>query len=222
MPVERVEKINNDNLIAIWRLNETAEELLSLYRLSEDEQLIFDKFVNEKRKKEWLAYRTMLKVMLGKPGLVIFYDEYRKPHLKNANQQISVAHSADLAAVIISNNSPVGIDIERITPRIDKIRKKFLNPDELGYLTNNYSLEELYIYWGAKEALYKMYGRKLLDFRKNMHLDKVTPSKKGNFKGRIIHDALVIEYNMKYEIFDDYVMVYVIENDNKGLNISKN
>ena len=54
----------------------------------------------------------------------LFYTEDGKPHLKDG-QEISITHSHNFSAIIISN-TPVGIDIEKKRDKIIRIASKFV------------------------------------------------------------------------------------------------
>jgi 4'-phosphopantetheinyl transferase EntD len=59
--------------------------------------------------------------------------------------------------VITSSTHPVGIDIERLKDRIYRIKDRFLTIEEHKSLGETNRLEKLYVIWGAKESLYKIY-----------------------------------------------------------------
>jgi phosphopantetheinyl transferase (holo-ACP synthase) len=77
----------------------------------------------------------------------------------------------------------VGVDIELITPRINRVAEKFLNEGEMHFFNEDYVLfleqwgmkgrmqqEFLTLIWSAKEALFKWYGLGELDFKRHMQL----------------------------------------------------
>ena len=140
--------------IGIWELTEPASDLLNQYTLSEREKNEFSKINNEKRKKEYLAVRLLLKFMF-KDNNTILYDDKGKPFLKNKNISISISHSDDLAVVMISQKN-AGIDVEPITRSIQKIALRVLNDKELADSSGkNYNKIKQLLYWCAKEAAFK-------------------------------------------------------------------
>jgi len=62
---------------------------------------------------------------------------------------------------------PIGVDIESLRPQIEKIKSKFCRPEELDFATT--PIQTLLI-WSAKEAMYKAYGKKEIDFREQMRV----------------------------------------------------
>lgn len=122
-------------------------------------------------------------------------DNYGKPYLKNSKFHISLSHSGEYVTAIISKYK-VGIDIQEISKKVEKIKSKFLSKQELKQCDND--ILRLNRYWTAKEALYKGYGKKGLAFIENII---VTPfkKKKNYFKAKgfvKIHDK-----NIKFSLF---------------------
>jgi len=97
------------------------------------------------------------------------YTSANKPFLKGRTEHISISHSHDKLAIIIDQNQNTGIDIELIRDKVLKIQHKFLNPAELTFARDH--IERLITIWGAKEALYKVYGLKEVDFIKNLFIE---------------------------------------------------
>lgn len=211
MPVKLKERINKDTVIGLWEIEEDASMMLSKLNLSEEERFRLDAFVNEERKKHWLSYRLLLNELLKGKDVSIKYDDNGKPYVENSTCHISVAHAGKYSAAIVSQTSAVGIDIEKNTPRIEKIVSKFLSQDEIDQLDPDNRLENLYVYWGAKESLYKLFGRKRLDFRKHMSLEKTSIEMSGSFSGRIHKEDWIRDYTLNYRIIENYILVYVKE-----------
>ena len=83
----------------------------------------------------------------------------------------------------------IGIDIERVTNSVLRIKDKFLNPDE--YDANDPNLLQLlYIQWCAKEAMYKACNVLKYDYQHTytlpgFHFDGNMP---GKANGKVIMD----------------------------------
>jgi phosphopantetheinyl transferase len=86
----------------------------------------------------------------------IGYHSSGKPYLENSNAHISISHTKDYAGIIISDSFGVGLDLERIHPRIEKIAHKFVSPEEEKIIQGKNSLEKLFVIWGVKEVLFKV------------------------------------------------------------------
>lgn len=210
MPIFFKKQINNNIIIGVWKISESLEWLVSNINLDKKDSEIFNSFKTELRKKHWLTYRILLKELIdSKSDLKILYNESGKPHLKNSNNNISVSHSFEFVAAIVSRKVPAGIDVEKISPRIERIKNKFLSENELKNINENFRLEKLYIYWCAKEALYKLYGKRDLNFITNIKIAPFNFEQKGHINGELSGDSISNKYKLFYEQVNDYMLVYV-------------
>ena len=164
------------------------------------------------RKLEWLAGRWLLHWMSGRSirGACL-KDEFGKPYLEDSKLHISISHSRKMVAVMAGPKA-VGIDIQLIVPKITRLAHKFLNKKEAASISENHSLAMLHIYWGAKESLYKGYGRKKLDFKDHI---KITPftfnTEGGDLEASVEKENYKQPYWLKYQLLNNYVLVYGME-----------
>ena len=86
------------------------------------------------------------------------------------------------------------------------IKHKFLNPSDLKTVI---TLEDLCIYWGAKEALYKYYGKKEVLFIEHLFIENFDKNS-STFKGIINMPEFKKEINMNFEILEDHTLVYTM------------
>ena len=130
MPLIFEKEVNGASL-GVWHIVETEACLRKVCRAVPDDILIVDSFLNESRRKQWLACRAMLGQMLRLGSVKVCYDEHGKPSLDGFRGQISFSHTREYAAVMINVNGPAGIDIEKISPRIERVAERFLQDGEL-------------------------------------------------------------------------------------------
>lgn len=202
--------IDDDTLYAVWKISESVAELQSAILLRDSEETLYQSFVAESRKKQWLAYRILVRELLKPEEFPVEYDASGKPFLAGSDFHISVTHTDDLAAVIISRHAKVGIDIERIRPRIEKVRERFLHIEELASIEKEKELEQLTLAWSAKEALYKLYGQRNLDFRENIRVE--IPAFAGMmFKAEIRFGRKIDKYQLYSELINGYILVYLLD-----------
>ncbi|MCX6268760.1 MAG: 4'-phosphopantetheinyl transferase superfamily protein [Bacteroidetes bacterium] len=154
----------------IWHITETSAELLAQTMLNNSENAMYERFRHELRKRQWLACRLMLKHLLAPQETQITYNLHGKPFLESGSHQISISHAGDFAAVAFSETMAVGIDIEKMKERIERVKERFLQKNELESLSTDKRLEQLYILWGGKEALYKLHGKQDIDFRNDIYI----------------------------------------------------
>lgn len=223
MPIVRKIYIGNHGLLGVWKIDEPVEELLSMIRFSNGDKATFERFKNKSRQAHWLSYRLAIRQLLGDPiELEFYYDEFGKLHFKNHDYNLSVTHSGDYSAVILNSNHYVGIDIEKISDRINNVLLKFLSVEELKHVDEN-NPKLLTLLWSAKETLYKLFGTGDLVFDKNILLDPIEDlEENGSFKGRIVKENFEKEYILKYFFIDDYAIVYCVDDANVEQKIIEN
>lgn len=191
----------------IWHISETHEFFLRQLDLTVEEKNKYAT-MNPKVQLEWLAVRYLLHKLSGRQVRGNLYkDQYGKPFLEDSAFHISLSHSKNMAAVIAS---PLvcGIDIQLIVPKIERISKKFMSQTELDDIINDKILH-MHIVWGAKECLYKSYGKRKLDFKKHIFIDTFRlQGEVGSFTGRVIKDDFNQSYQLHFKRYDDYILVY--------------
>src|SRR5690606_35147540 len=126
-------------------------------------------------------------------------DEHGKPYLLNFPHHISLSHSYDYAAVMVSEDRLVGIDIEIIKDKIERVAKKFLSPEELDFIDPQHAIEHLYICWCAKESVYKLYGKNNVSFLNNIRLTPFHWAESGTFKASLNLKDEHREYDVQFE-----------------------
>jgi phosphopantetheinyl transferase len=189
--------------LGLWYITENKEELLII---TKEQQLDLSKLPevkNESRIKQWLATRLLLNSFFT--DTEISYDELGKPFLSNG-WNISISHSGDYVTILLNEKEHCGIDIEKIISKTERIKHKFLNKTDLKNITTE---QELTIYWSAKEALYKYYGKKEVLFIENLFIEDFSETK-NTFTGIINMPDLKTNLTMSWEKIEDYVLVYTL------------
>jgi 4'-phosphopantetheinyl transferase len=158
-----------------------------------------------KRELEKAGTRHLLEQMFKGEPCELFYDVYNKPHLKGRNERISISHSHEMLAIFCDEKAETGVDIELLRDKVLGIRHKFLNPLEYEFAGSD--IVRLITIWAAKEAMYKAYGRKQLDFKTQLEVFSFSGSEiKGYLRA---HDEKK-GFLMKAEKIDDYILVYIL------------
>lgn len=212
MPLFFNHKINESTFLGVWKIEETSESLRQQLYLDDNDRKYFESFGNELRKKHWLSYRLILQHLVKTDTIKIIYDAYGKPGLSNFEGHFSVSHSGDFAAVIVSSVIPVGIDIERIRERIERVSERFLSLNEREQIGENHRLEKLHICWGAKESLYKLYGKPEVDFQTDIRIkpfDYLCIGE-GTCQAKMNTPEGIGFYNIFYRKLEDYMLVFAI------------
>ena len=131
-----------------------------------------------------------------------------KPYLAGRSEKISLSHSGNYAAVIISKNTETGVDIELISERIFRIAHKFVNESEREMLLSDKDMETLYVIWSSKEVLFKYHGFGALDFRKHLRLTDLD-RENGTLNGVIHKEDFKEEVPLRFKILGAYICTWV-------------
>ncbi len=197
-------------------MSESLDELLRMKQFSKENLTALDSYKYDHRKKEWLVSRILAEHIIGEKNIRIVYDEYNKPSLHGSNLHISLSHSHDLLGFIV-DEAATGIDIEIIKPKIFNIKHKFMSKMELLSLQEENNAEQLTVYWCAKESLYKLYGKKELEFKENLPIEPFKYEEKGIIKGWIKNSVMNTCFNLPYEQLnlgkERYMLTYIIAKD---------
>ena len=199
--------VNNNCRLGIWEIEETYNDLFSKLELNREEINTLDNFKNNRRKLEWLSIRVLLNTLTNKNNNIV-YNGNRKPFLADKSYHISISHSNHYAAVIISAHSNVGIDIEKIQPKITHIAEKFINKTESQHIDPKNKIYHLYIYWCAKEALYKMFDKKNISFKNNIFIEPFIPKDEGTITGKVKTPEVNEKIRLNYFHINNYSIVW--------------
>ena len=150
-----------------WKVEKNETSLLEHLSLSTAD----DHLLKQKKKAEdrysFLAVRALLQAV-GCTAAVV-YDAQGAPTLSNG-QQLSISHTHDYVAVVLSNQVPVGIDVEAYRPKIARIAPRFMHTSEAFANT----LPLMTQLWTAKEAVYKALRQPGIHFAEHIHIEQFT------------------------------------------------
>lgn len=204
MPIVE-QTITPDRAWGLWKIEET-EAWLKDGKLGSP---IPEGITHPLKRLEFFAGRKLVLELSGALGLEFFgitKDEHGKPSLRNHPHEISLSHSYPYVTALIDKHKPVGIDLEQIKPKLLKIAARILHPDEFRDAGDN--PVKHCIYWCAKEALLKVYGKKNLTFAENLLIGAFSLENSGLLTGRIIVGHTETEVVLQYRVMDDFVLVY--------------
>ena len=184
----------------LWKLSETEIELNSNIDLSLSSISKLDLIKSSTQRKQFLGVQNLLKLHnINNDSL--FYDKNGKPHLSN-NKFISISHSFEYCGVIVSDVK-VGLDIEKIRSKILNISKKFISESDWNLIKLS-SVENVTKVWTIKEAVFKAFGHKAIDFKKNIIITSI--NKKFNKASVSISNNQITEnYNIEIYNFSQYL-----------------
>lgn len=204
MPLEKLES-STERAWGLWHIRESEAELMDLIR---EFETIPPTITHEQKRLEFCVGRVLAKTLLEKLSVKfegIIKDEFGKPFFKNNTYQLSLSHSYPYVSALIDKNKSVGIDVEQIKSKLLKIAPRVLHPTELKDAGDN-EIKHC-IYWCAKEALIKIYGKKDLVFAENLLIKPFTLQNQGNISGRIIVNSTETTIPLYYEVHHGFTVV---------------
>ena len=207
MPLIRKETIDQHTILCVWRCSESIEELQPKAVLDDEDLERLNGFLNLKRRIHFLTVRIMCKEVTGSSK--ILYNQEGKPTLDQKDCQISISHSHDFVAVLFGDTSKIGIDIQRIDPKVLRIQDRFMNPHEKQLIEVN-NIEQLTIFWSAKESIYKIHGDPSVFFLQHIEIHVDQGFQSPNLTARINHQLYSEIHHLKFEILENYVLVYTV------------
>ena len=207
MPVILKEKFLDDCLFGIWEIRESIDDLLPLVHFYPGERDRWTGFKSTERKIEFLSVRILLKELIGVCGPIVYSDR-KKPYIHQSEYRISISHSQTLTAIMLSKTKKIGLDLEYMSHKIEKIQHRFINADE--YITSNPLKKKyhLYIHWCAKEALYKICDKQDISFQKNLTIEPFEPFNMGVIYGWVDNKFWHDKFELSYFTINNYVVVY--------------
>ena len=206
MPLYKTLTVNNHAKVLIWKIDEPFEQLSKGIFLTDENQQRVNSMKSDLHQRGFLSVRHLLKE-IGYTDNDLVYDEYGKPHLKDGNF-ISITHSFIFSAIIFSSEQPVGVDIEMQRDKIVKIAHKFTPIEEYKSIANHDALvSKLTIVWGAKESLYKIYGKKKLLFLENIYIEDFSFDT-NETTGKILYEGETSDFDIRFLEMEGFTCVY--------------
>ncbi len=146
----------------IWQiaLHESPDNVLS-----PEEKARVARFRFDADRVRWISAHVALRQILSAATdippqeLKFIYGPHGKPALQNAKTQFNLSHSGDWALVAITENTPVGIDIERIREDVD-VAPLLRRIGETGLPSHP---RDLFQRWALREAMSKASGGPLME-----------------------------------------------------------
>ena len=192
---------NQSLLCKLWRIVDSEDIMDPNNELNSDDYQIFLSRKANHMKRQFLAARKL--ISLVDSDLRVFYKD-EVPFLSD-NRNISISHSENIAAILISDKRRIGIDIERINKKVHLIKSKFLNQKEINYLTGDGETKRLTKAWTAKEAIYKAVRKPGIIFSENISLEEFNNDTKSGI-GKFTLSNQEIRFKLYFYDVDDYCL----------------
>lgn len=208
MPLFYQQDINEHTRLAVWEIAEPESFFLQSVDLKKE-------ITHPHKRLQHLAGRYLLWYLFPDfPAEAIAIADTRKPFLPDEQYHFSISHCGHYAAAIVSKTDRVGIDVELLTPRVEKIKHKFLHPHELAMLkqTAADTITVLTLLWSAKEAMFKWWGNGEVDFSEVLRIHELPEKSSGILKTSFVKQE-TYPLILHYQLFGNLTLVWTGENN---------
>ncbi|MCC4211716.1 4'-phosphopantetheinyl transferase family protein [Leeuwenhoekiella parthenopeia] len=208
MPLFKTITPNPTTSIYIWKVEEPLEDLEQNVNLTSHCRARLESMKSELHRRGFLSIRHLLHEA-GYTDQDLYYTDNGKPHLRDG-KYISITHSYNFTAIIVSDDTEVGIDIEMQRDKILRIASRFTPLKEYHTLANEDALiRKLTIVWGAKESLYKIYGVKGISFLKHIYVEDFD-FEDSKTTASISYEGNKSNYAIDFLEFEGFTCVYAL------------
>lgn len=212
MPLIYFNEVERGTRLGVWKIEEPNDFFLSQLELTAFDRNEIAKYSLPIKLREWLSSRFVLKLMANKDEPIELHkDEFDKPHIVNFKLNCSISHCPGYAAAFISDRYRLGIDIEGLHEKVNRIAARFMSRKELSNVADETRIEQFVIHWSAKESLYKLYGRKRLDFKENLIIHPFKYEGKGQIETSLRRGDFKVDLNLNYQTIDRTVLTWVVD-----------
>lgn len=156
MPLTKIDRIDSHTQLALWKMDESEEQLLSRYPYMASP---LAGIKSETRRRERLTACALLETLTGNGQPQIGHDKSGKPDIDNGS--ISISHTRGYCALLYSPEAHrrLGIDIEWTSSRVERVTSYFMRDDEEAA-----TLADKLLNWSAKETCYKYFSEQDLKY----------------------------------------------------------
>ena len=165
-----------DLKLLVWEMQEPA----AFFEESLPRSILPTAPSHPERRRQFFTGRFLLKTLVPDfPIDQIALADSGRPFLPDQTLQFSISHTDHFAAVMVSQTNDVGIDVEVVSERAHRVRRKFLSETE-EQLIKRYALSEqptedhLYtMAWSIKEAAFKALHQVGVDFIRDLPIQEI-------------------------------------------------
>ncbi|MFM9022041.1 MAG: 4'-phosphopantetheinyl transferase family protein [Sediminibacterium sp.] len=202
MPLYYQQDINENTRLAIWEIAEGAEFFLEKVSLRYP-------VLHLQKQLQHLAAGYLLPFLCPDfPYGELVYPEQGRPFIPGDTYFFSLTHSGNMAAAMVSECGAVGIDIEKITDRVHRVRHKFLSDEEWDWVQGRgeeVQRELLTLIWTVKEAVYKWRNIPGTVFSQDIIVSPFELMPTGTIEVLVVDQPVEVSYQRVEEYYISYV-----------------
>lgn len=198
----------------LYKTFDTDDYHISVWKHAECDSFDYERILTKEEKqkieqmptkKRW--ERIMIRQLLSQilPNTIIQYEENGNPYLLHSDKKISISHSYPYAVLAISDE-PIGVDLEKISDKILRVKEKFLHEEEKKWIGEEFSPEILTAIWSMKEALYKVHPSKLWSLKKYYWVHPFQLNSKPLGFGQVFNEERNDTFVLEWLRIEDYFL----------------
>jgi phosphopantetheinyl transferase len=182
MPLHSVQHLSPTTVLGLWHLTEAPEALWPL--LPPPYRELIPPTAGLVRQGHWLSVRALAHALatqlLGPAAdVIVRNDADGRPWLADApaGVGVSLSHSGEWAAALLSTEGRVGIDIEIVRDKARRLAPMFLSDEEAAHAAAQAeasSSQRYSLLWSAKETLYKLAAQSGIIFKEQLLITDAT------------------------------------------------
>jgi 4'-phosphopantetheinyl transferase len=162
-----------DSTFGVWHITEEEAYFQKGVEITPEEAKDVST-LKELRHTEWWAVRWLLHRLTGvEKRIPLAKTAFSKPFfLDHPDLFCSLSHSQGIIGALVSDVN-CGCDLQVFVEKMRRIAPRFLHEKEKKWIETfdlAVQMDLMHLFWTMKEALYKTYGLKELDFKKHIHI----------------------------------------------------
>jgi phosphopantetheinyl transferase len=222
VPIFFQQEIDADTKLAVWKIEE-PEEFFTGHVMPQRN------VTHPHKKLQHLAGRYLLKFLFKDfPTELIQIADTRKPFLEDEAFHFSISHCGDYAAALVSKINRVGVDVELISDKAEKIKHKFLTDEEWSLVSgeilndrrqsareniqhSTFNIQPSTLLWSCKEAVFKWHALGGIDFKNHIQIKSINRIGENQLQITVLFakkEEVTIHLHAKF--FDDVCLSWVI------------
>lgn len=217
MPFLKLIELPGASKLGVWENLETDSFFKQHLIINQYDEKALSERLHPLKKSEWLVSRFLIKALLGvKSELILESDGNSKPRLLNHPAKLSISHSNSLAAVIVSMEKRVSVDIEKVHDKVLKIVSRFMHENEAILLPEMDKTLYATIVWSVKETIFKLFPDAHLPFREGISIQSVRFEKdKGSCMVIVNNKGLHAKQKVYVELLknSNYILTYAYQSN---------
>lgn len=132
------------------------------------------------------------------------YSAEGKPLLPDGH--LSISHSKSFVAVA-SSGVPLGMDLQVMEDKINRIAHKFVG-SEAQWLAEKELVCLHNAIWTCKEAMYKLDGKRGLDFKAHLHVEQIEPFQNQCIRGLMLAGGQEQTVDIHLEFHQSFILAF--------------